>query len=101
MWSLETRYSYLHAHLPVKYDTNDKDREYYKIEVSPDLENIKMEIDLMFQAYNGLYEGASCSQEEKKFLTIMRGVLERINDLAAKTKMLKNVFAESPDVIFS
>ena len=101
MWSLESRYAYLLAYLPAKYDKNTKDKEFYDNEVLPDLVTIKDEIDAMFQAYNGLYEGASCTQEEKKFLTIMRGVMERLYKLAAKTNMIDNMIADSPDVIFS
>ena len=101
MWSLVTRYGYLHAYLPVKFDKNEKDQDYYNEEILPALEDIKTEIDLMFDAYNALYEGASCTQEEKKFLTIMRGVMERVYDLAAKTNMIDNMIADSPDVIFS
>ena len=100
MWSLESRYAYLLAHLPIKYENTEKDREYYRIEVEPDLSEIKVEIDAMFTAYNGLYEGASCTQEEKKFLTIMRGVMERIYKLAGKTHMIDNMIAESPDMVF-
>ena len=93
MWSLESRYAYLIAYLPAKYDKNEKDQNYYKNEIEGDLKEIKTEIDLMFQAYNGLYEGTSCTQEEKKFLTIMRGVMERLYKLAAKTNMIDGMNA--------
>ena len=100
MWSLETRYAYLHAYLPAKFDKDDEARADYKEKILPRLNDIKGEIDEMFKAYNGLYEDASCSQEEKKFLTIMRGVMERIYDLAAETGLIDNMIAESPDMVF-
>lgn len=88
MWGLHGKYSWLLSYLPSRYENTEKLRKEYLEIIQPRLEDLKQEVDAMFESYNGIFEGMACSDEEKNFLRIMRGVRERADTLAAITRMI-------------
>lgn len=100
---LEKIYSHLLARLPVMYGESKKeeDQTFYLTKILPRLEDVYNEIEVMNEYYQPAFEGEqSCSDEEKIFCKIMRGVYERLDQIIAMTHLIDNVKPESEEVIF-
>ncbi len=100
MISLEKRYSYLRAYLPVFYERNDKLKQEYQDKISPLLVELGNEVNAMGDQYDAIFEGGSCSNLEKDFLKVMRGVRERIDEIAAKSGLIDKISADEEEMIF-
>ena len=100
MISLEKRYSYLRAYLPVYYERNEKLRLEYSEKISPLLSDLMREVDAMGDQYNSVYEGESGSGLKKDFLKVMRGVRERIDQLAALTGIVDKIATDDEEMMF-
>lgn len=99
MWSLEARYSELLAWLPQKYAKNDATKREYDTDIKPALQELKEEVDKMFDAYDGIFEGSTCNAQEKTFLKVMRGVRERIDRIAGMAGMIDNLGADDEEMM--
>ncbi len=100
MISLQKRYSYLRAYLPVHYSRNDTTQKEYLEKIAPFMEILSREIDAMDEQYDSIFEGPGCSVLEKKFLRTMRGVRERIDEIAAISGIIDKISADEEEVIF-
>ena len=100
MISLEKRYSYLRAYLPVRYSKNESTTKEYQENIAPKLAAICLEINAMNEQYDGMFEGLSRSPQEKQFLKTMRGVQERIDEVAATSGLIDKISADEEEVIF-
>ena len=47
-----------------------------------------MEIDAAYDMYDGVYEGESCTPQEKALLKAMRGIKYRLDTITAKSHIL-------------
>lgn len=91
MGHLSKAYGWIRAYLPALYEKKDAEYTRERIPQIDENGNLVMrsirdivnetaiEVDNMYEQYNSTFEGQkSCSQQEKTFLTIMRGVFERL-----------------------
>ena len=91
MGHLSKAYGWIRAYLPAYYERKDAEYTKERIPQIDETGNLVMrsirdivnetatEVDNMYKEYNSTFEGQkSCSQQEKVFLTIMRGVFERL-----------------------
>jgi hypothetical protein len=91
MSHLDKAYAWLRAYLPVLYEKKmeeyekprihqrDTDGNIVTVSISDVVNEAATEITAMYTIYDPSFEGlGSCKPDEKKFLTIMRGVFERL-----------------------
>lgn len=98
MWIAHSKYSTLNALL---FDWEDKIRkEYAGKGIESRMEELKIEIDALFEKYDGVFEDTSVSTEEKVFMKVLRGVNERIDTIAAIAGIIDKLQIQSEDVVF-
>lgn len=86
---LEKWYSALKAYLPVVYE--DKPDE-YNTRIAPLIDDLSKEVEAMNATYLPEYEGlATCTDKEKEFCRIMRGVCERLDVITARSRVIDSV----------
>ena len=86
---LEKWYSHLRAYIPVRYEDKKKTEE-FKEKVLPLLIDAYTEIEAMNKEYDPAFEGiATCSDNEKSFNKVMRGVFERLDQITAMSKVIE------------
>jgi hypothetical protein len=96
---LEKWYSHLRACLPVIY-TDKKKVDEFNSDISPLLDDVFNQIEIMNKAYESGFEGIDhCNPAEKDFIKIMRGVFERLDYITAKTKLIDKQKPEDEDVM--
>lgn len=91
MQHLDKAYAWIRAYLPVLYEKKpdeytkpripqgDEDGNQKMVSIFDIVAESKMEIDGMYEKYDSSFEGQNtCNPDEKKFLTIMRGIFERL-----------------------
>lgn len=91
MGHLSKAYGWIRAYLPAYYEKKEEGYTKERIPQVDEQGNLVMrsirdivnetaiEVDNMYKEYNSTFEGQkSCNQQEKVFLTIMRGVFERL-----------------------
>lgn len=100
MISLEKRYSYLRAYLPVRYSKNDSTKKEYQEAIAPLLTDLCREVDAMNNQYDGIFEGPGSSTLEKQFMKTMRGVRERIDEIAAISGLIDKIATDEEEMIF-
>ena len=99
---LEKWYSHLRAYLPVLYtgrETEYQEKKYThpsgagtgQASLGDLLVDISGEIETMEEKYHGAFEGQSCTDQEKEFLRIMRGVFERLDAITAIAQIIDKV----------
>lgn len=97
MWSLHARYSYLNAWM---YDAEDTLRKEIAPAVGEKMSKLRPEIDAMFERYDAVYEGESCSVPEKEFLKTLRVIRERIDTIASASGIIDRMTANPEEFVF-
>lgn len=85
---LDNWFSDLQAYLPELYTKDDTKKDEYNAIYHPLLEAAKAEIDAAYDMYDGVYEGESCTPQEKALLKAMRGIKYRLDTITAKSHIL-------------
>jgi hypothetical protein len=88
---LHSWYSNLRAYLPELYQKNDSKKDEYSLVYAPLLEEVSVKMNAAYGLYDGTFEGVSCSNEEKKLLTVMRGIKEDLDVITAKSKIIDDL----------
>lgn len=91
---LDNWYSNLNAYLPEFFGKDDKKRDEFNETYHPLLLDVVREIDAAYEIYDGVFEGDSCSPQEKALLKAMRGVKYRLDIITAKARILDGMQAE-------
>jgi hypothetical protein len=97
MWSQHARYSYLNAWL---YDENDLLRKGVPVGVGEKMNQLRPEVDAMFDAYDSVYEGESCTIQEKEFMKVLRGIRERIDTIGSISGIVDTFAVSEGEYVF-
>jgi len=93
-------YSHLRAYLAENLKT-DADIENYNNEIAPLLEEADTQIKLARIMYDPSFETLEfCNQNERDFQEIMDGIVERLDVITAKSKVIDKVKPDGEDVVF-
>lgn len=111
MGHLSKAYGWIKAYLPALYEKDEKrytegripqsdhDGNVVKRSIRDIIEETSIEVNTMYRVYTPSFEGnKNCSEEEKIFLSIMRGVFERLalivtfSGIADKMTMSEEVY---------
>lgn len=84
---LDSWYSCLDAYLPIHLEKKQDEYTTY----IPELEEIRKQLDGTYEMYDGVFEGQSCSQQEKNLLKVMRGIKYRLDKITAKSGIIDNI----------
>lgn len=93
-------YSHLRAFLYENLKT-DAEIENYNKDISPLLDEVAEHITLARQLYKPTFESIeTCDPDERDFQTVMDGIVERLDVITAKSKVIDKVKPDSEDVVF-
>lgn len=91
MWSLHARYSYLRGWL---WDAEGNLKKGVSEKIPGMMADLKTEIDNMFDQYQDVYEGETCTPQEKQFMLVLRAVRERVDLIGATSGIVDK---QTPD----
>jgi soluble cytochrome b562 len=93
-------YSHLTAYLQEQLKTNDQIDDYNN-NIAPLLEDVAEHIRLARKLYKPTFESVmTCDPDEKDFQEVMDGIVERLDVITAKSKVIDKVKPDSEDVTF-
>ena len=92
-------YSDLRAWIPEQLKT-DEEITFYNKEISPILDEVAEHIRMARQLYKPTFEDKSCDPDEKDFQQVLDGIVERLDVITAKAKVIDRVRQEGEDVVF-
>jgi hypothetical protein len=96
--TLHKIYAYLKTYVPkVIYVSKPDD---YNKEIHPLMEDAFNRTELVRAMYDSIYEGKSCSSNEKNFQKEMDGLFEVLSDIITTSKVIDKVKPEGEDVTF-
>lgn len=93
-------YSHLRAYLAENLKT-DADIENYNNEIAPLFDEVSQHIRLARELYKPTFESLElCDPDEKEFQEVMDGIVERLDVITAKSRVIDKVKPDGEDVIF-
>lgn len=93
-------YSHLSAYLQEQLKTNEQIEDYNQ-NIAPLLDEVAEHIKLARRLYKPTFETIDmCDPDEKDFQEVMDGIVERLDVITAKARVIDKVKPEGEDVIF-
>jgi len=93
-------YSHLRAYIPETLKSND-DIDEYNLTIAPLLDDVAEHIRMARQLYKPTFESLeTCDPDEKDFQEVMDGIIERLDVITAKSKVIDKQKPQDEEMIF-